>query len=264
MAMRSGLVLSTAMAVAAGLIGTFALMRRMTLTADALSHVALPGIGIALIMGIHPLLGALAALAAGAILVWVLESRTRMATETIVGVVFSAALALGALLTTGEELIDALFGAPGTLSRWELAGGLAGAAAVIVFVMRARDRLVVALVSRDLARTAGVDVPRLNLVYLLAFALTVGLGVRHLGVLLMGSLVIIPAATARRVARDLRQMLAVSVGVAVVSTLLGTWLAERFGRASGPVIVSVAALGFFAASAGSWRAPGRRQREAGR
>ena len=245
----SGLALSAVMAVAAGLVGTFALMRRMTLTADALSHVALPGIGLALVLRVHPLAGALGALAAGAVLVWLLENRTRLATETIVGVVFSAALALGALVTSGEELIDALFGAPGTLSAWELVGGLVGAVAVIVFVLRTRDQLIVTLVSRDIARTAGIDVRRVNLMYLLAFALTVGLGLRYLGVLLMGSLVIIPAATARRVARNLTQMLTVSVVAAVVSTVVGAWLAARFGRASGPVIVSVAALGFFFVSA---------------
>ena len=249
----SALALSSSMAVAAGLIGTFAVMRRMTLAADALSHVALPGIGIALILRLHPLAGALAALAAGAILVWLLEHRTRLATETVIGVVFSAALALGALLTTGEELMDALFGAPGALSGWELAGGLAGALAVIGFVLVARDRLIVTLVSRDLAITAGVRVRRVDLVFLLAFALTVGLGLRYMGVLLMGSLIIVPAATARRIARDLGQMLALSAAFALLATLLGSALASRAGRESGPVIVTVAAAAFLVVSAATWR-----------
>lgn len=242
------LALSGSMAVAAGLVGAFALMRRMTLAADALSHVALPGIGLALLVRIEPLPGALAALAAGAVLIWVLERRTRLATEAIIGVVFSAALAVGALLTTGEALMDALFGAPGTLSSWEVVAGVAGAAAVIAFIWLARDRLIVALVSRDIAITAGIDVKRLDLVYLLAFALTVALGLRYLGVLLMGSLLIIPAATARALARDLRGMLGISVAVALLSTLLGAWLAAQLHRESGPLIVLVASVCFFLAS----------------
>lgn len=249
----SGTVLAAAVAVAAGMVGTFALMRRMTLAADALSHVALPGIGLAVLLRIHALVGALAALALGALLVWLTENRTRMATETVIGVLFSTALALGALLATGEELVDALFGAPGALSAWELAGGLLGAGAVVAFVLRSRDRLILALVSQDVARTAGVEVRRVDLQYLLAFALTVGLGLRYLGVLLMGSLVIIPAATARRLARGLTQMLVISVVVAVASTLSGSWLAARFDRPSGPVIVLVAAATFFLASAANWR-----------
>jgi ABC-type Mn2+/Zn2+ transport system permease subunit len=244
----SAIALSASMAVAAGLLGCFALMRRMTLAADALSHVALPGIGLALLLQVHPLAGALAALGAGALLIWVLEQRTHVGMETVIGVVFSAALAVGALLTTGEELTEALFGAPRTLTTWELGAGLVGAGAVIGFVLAARDRLIVTLVSPDLALTAGINVKRLNLLYLLAFALTVALGLRYLGVLLMGSLVIIPAATARRLARDLTSMLVISVLVALVSTLLGASLAWRLHRESGPMIIAVAAVCFLAAA----------------
>jgi ABC-type Mn2+/Zn2+ transport system permease subunit len=244
----STIALSTSMALAAGLLGCFALMRRMTLAADALSHVALPGIGLALLLHAHPLAGALAALGAGALLIWILEQRTHIAMEAVIGVVFSAALAVGALLTTGEQLMDALFGAPGRVTTWELASGLVGAFAVIGFVLVARDRLIVALVSPDLALTSGINVRRLNLLYLLAFALTVALGLRYLGVLLMGSLIIIPAATARRLGRDLTGMLTIAALVALLSTLLGASLAARLHRESGPLIVAVAAACFLAAS----------------
>jgi ABC-type Mn2+/Zn2+ transport system permease subunit len=235
------------MAIAAGLIGSYALMRRMTLAADALSHVALPGIGVAILFRANPLFGAIAALAVGAVLVWALETRTKLATETIIGVVFSAALAGGALLTTGEDLMEALFGGPtiGVASRWELVGGVGGALCVIAFALLARDRFVVMLVSSDVARTVGINVRRLSLVYLLAFALTVGLGLRYLGVLLMGSLIIIPPATARYLARNLTQMLVLSATVALVSTVIGALLAEHWRRPMGPMIVAVAATCFF-------------------
>lgn len=240
----STLVLAASMAAAAGLIGAFALMRRMALAADALSHVALPGIGLAILVGLHPLVGAIAALVVGAVLVWGLETRTRLAAEAVTGVVFSTALALGALLTRGEELLDALFGRPGSLSTPELVGGVVAALAVIAFAILARHRLIVMLVSADVARTAGIAVRRLELAFLLAFALTVGLGLRYLGVLLMGSLVIIPPATARQVARGLTGMLAGSAGVALVATLGGTWIAALTGRESGPMIIALASACF--------------------
>jgi len=244
----STLVLSAATAVAAGLMGCFALMRRMTLAGDALSHVALPGIGLALLLGFHPLAGALAALLVGVALVWALERRTGIATETVIGVVFSTALAVGALLTTGEELMDALFGGPAALTGVELAVGLVGSALVIAFAVLARDRLMVALVSPEIALTSGINVPRLNLLFLTAFAVTVALGLRYLGVLLMGALVIIPAATGRRLARNLAGMFAVSIAVAVVATVGGTFLAAALGRESGPVIVTIAAACFLLAT----------------
>jgi zinc transport system permease protein len=242
----SALALSMAMAVAAGLVGCFAVMRRMVLASDAMSHVALPGIGLALVLHFHPVLGGLLALLVGTLLIWGLEQQTRISTETVIGVVFSVALAVGSMLATGDELMDALLGAPGTLGLWELALGVAGAAAVVAFVLTQRSRLVISLVSRDIARTSGIRVARLELTYLLAFALTVALGLRYLGVLLMGSLVIIPAATAKHLARSLDGMLVISVMAAVVSTLAGEVLASVVHRPTGPVIISIAAAIFFA------------------
>jgi len=241
----SALALSVGMAVAAGLIGSFAVMRRMSLASDAMSHVALPGIGIALALHVHPLLGGFAALAVGTTLIWGLERRTRISTETVIGVVFSVALAAGTMLTTGEELVDALLGSPGELEVTEVVLGLAGAAAVAAFVLTQRHRLVIAQVSTDLARTAGIRASRLELLFLLAFSLTIALGLRYLGVLLMGSLIIIPAATAKVVARGLNAMLSVAVGAAVASTLIGEVLAARLGRPTGPLIICVAAVLFF-------------------
>ena len=234
-------LLPAAMAGAAGLVGCFALVRRMTLAADALSHVALPGIGVALALQVNPVIGAAAMLFFAALLVWAVEDRARLATETVIGVLFSAALAVGSLITSGEDLLEALFGRPGAISRAEAWFGLVGAAAVITFVLRQRNGLLVTLVSPDIARTAGVNVRRLDLLYLMMFALTVALGLRYLGVLLMGSLIIIPAATAKRLSTNLTQMLVIAAAAAVVATVAGAFAADWLQRETGPIIVTIAA-----------------------
>src|ERR1039458_2050091 len=186
------LIVCAAMAVAAGLVACFAVMRRMTLAADAFSHVALPGIGLALVLRLNPLIGALVALLAGSMLIWAIEGRTKLSTEAITGVVFSVALAIGSLTATGEELIDALFGTPGSMTIAETIFALVAALAVIAFILKARDRLLVSLVSTEVAIASGIGVTSLQLSFLVAFAVTVALGMRYLGVLLMGSLIIIP------------------------------------------------------------------------
>jgi ABC-type Mn2+/Zn2+ transport system permease subunit len=119
--------------------------------------------------------------------------------------------------------------------------GVSASIAIVAFVVTNRHSLVVSLVSTDIARTAGIKTKRLNLVFLQMFALTVALGLRYLGVLLMGSLIIIPAATARRLSRNLTEMLALAAGVAVMATVLGSLLAVRLHRETGPLIVTVAA-----------------------
>jgi len=234
------LLLSIAMAVAAGLVGCFAVMRRMALAADPLSHVALPGIGVALALHIHPIFGAVAMLFFGALLVWALEDRARAATETVIGVVFSAALAVGSLTTSGENLIEALFGGPGVLSWVEIVFVVVASTAIVLFMISHRNSLIVLLVSPDVARTAGIHVRRLNFLYLQTFALTIALGLRYLGVLLMGALIIIPAATAKRLARNLDGMLWLAIAFSVFATLLGTTIASRLHRETGPLIVVVA------------------------
>lgn len=240
------LLLGATIAAAAGLVGCFAVMRRMTLASDAISHVALPGIGVALAWHFHPLLGGLAALFLGTVLVWAMQYKTGVPTEAVIGVVFSAALAVGSLLASGEELIGALFGAPGTLGAEETVVLVGGALLVIAFILGARHRLVIALVSPDLARTAGIDVARLDLLYLLAFALTVALGLRYLGVLLMGSLIIIPAATAKHLAASLNGMLKISVAVALFAMAGGSLAAHALHRETGPLVIVAAASCFFA------------------
>jgi ABC-type Mn2+/Zn2+ transport system permease subunit len=239
------LVLSSTMALAAGLIGCFAVMRRMALAGDALSHVALPGIGVALALHVHPIFVAAAMLLFAGLLVWAIEDRSHLALETIIGVVFSAALAIGSLMTTGEDLIEALFGGVGTVSRPEVVFGVLTAAAVTLFVLLQRHALIVTLVSPDIARTIGIDVKRLNLMFLEMFALTVALGLRYLGVLLMGSLIIIPAATAKRVSRNLTQMLVIASALAILVTLVGSLAAAHVHRPTGPFIVTLAAAVFF-------------------
>jgi ABC-type Mn2+/Zn2+ transport system permease subunit len=239
------LALSIGMAVAAGLVGCFAVMRRMTLASDAISHVALPGIGIAVWLGVQPLLGGLVMLFLGTLLIWVVETKTRIPTETAIGVVFSAALAAGALFTQGEGLVEALFGKPGALSVPESVFGVVGSLGVAIIIVSQRHRLVVALVSRDLAHTSGIDVARLSLLYLVTFSVTVALGLRYLGVLLMGSLIIIPAAAAKHLAGNLNAMLVIAVAIAILSTLGGTSLAHAFERETGPFIIALAAAVFF-------------------
>jgi zinc transport system permease protein len=239
------LIVSIGLAIAAGLLGCFAIMRRMGLAADPMSHIALPGIGIALMLGGNPFLGALIMLLAGAALIWAIGRRTAIATEAVLGVTFSVALAIGGAITKGEELIDALFGSAGALSPWEFALGAAVPIAIVLFVIRFRNQLIISMISPEIALTSRINVSRVDLYFLLAFALTIGMGLRYLGVLLMGSLLIIPPAIARRFARNLNNMFTISIAAAIVSTAGGTCIGMLTGHQSGPLIVMIAGGLFF-------------------
>lgn len=240
------ILLLSIVAVASGLVGVFALMRRMTLAADSMSHVALPGIGIAMLLKINPVLGAGVALFFGAWLVWTLERRTSISTDAIVGVLFSASLALGSLFAGGEELLDALFGTIVAIPLFQWAIGMAAAFGIILFIFYYRDRLTLALVSEDLATASGISVSRMNLLFLLIFALDILLGLQFLGALLMGSLIIVPAAVGRNLGESLSQTMAISIAVSLFSVLAGYIVATTYGFAFGPVVITIAAACFVA------------------
>jgi zinc transport system permease protein len=244
-----GIILALLFAVAAGLVGSFALMKRMLLASDVISHVALPGIGLAFLFGFNPLLGGAATLFLGTLLIWQLQKKTGLATEAMIGVVFAGSLAIGAALTPQEDLVEALFGRFQTLSLPAFLLGTVAVLTIIVVIFRLKEQILLGLFSPELAAATAVRVDRLNLCYLLMFSLTVLVGLRFMGALLAGALVIIPAITGRRLASNVTLFLVSSCVVSVAATALGflvTALAlPRFSP--GPIVVIISAL-FFALS----------------
>jgi ABC-type Mn2+/Zn2+ transport system permease subunit len=232
-------------AVASGIVGVFALMKKMTLAADSISHVALPGLGLAFLFKINPLIGGLAALMIGAFLIWSLENKTRVATETIIGVFFSASLAIGSLLTPGEELLDILFGEGKVIDQGTLIFGIIASLLIIGFVVLAKEKLVLSLISTEVAIVTGINVSLFNLLFLLVFSLNIILGLQFLGVLLMGSLIIVPAAISRNLSWSLNSALVISAIAAVVSIVLGLVISSLHNISLGPTVISIASVIFF-------------------
>jgi zinc transport system permease protein len=237
-------------ALVAGLVGSLALMKRMTLAGDVVSHLALPGLALAFLLKIHPLLGAAATLAVGILLIDRLERRSGLATESVIGVVFVAALAIGTLLTPREDLIEALFGGWAETTREGLVTGLAGCLVVAGLILTLRDRLMLIIFSPDLAKSIPINVDRVNRAYLCAFGLTILLGLQVLGALLVGALIIVPAAVGRRLAGTFNGFLVASAASSVISAGVGFLVAARWHLAPGPTIVAVASLIFGASLLG--------------
>jgi zinc transport system permease protein len=240
------LVLALFFALAAGLVGCFALMKRMLLAGDMISHLALPGLGVAFLLKLNPLFGGAATLFLGTFLVWELQKKTGLATEAAIGVTFVAALAIGAAVTPREDLVEALFGESQALSLVGFVFGLAGVLLVIFFIFILKDQLALSIFSADLAAAAGVNVGRLDLYFLLVFSLTVLVGLRFMGALLASGLIIMPAATARQLTDKMPKFLLVSLASSFVSVAAGFLLNMLVFRrpAVGPIIVIVSALLF--------------------
>jgi ABC-type Mn2+/Zn2+ transport system permease subunit len=241
-----GIILALLFAVAAGLVGSFALMKRMILAADVISHVALPGLGLAFLLHFNPLLGGGVTLFLGTLLIWQLQKRESLSTEVAIGVVFAGSVAIGAALTPTEDLVEAFFGKFEQISGLTFLIGSLAVALIIYFVLRFKSALILNLFSPELAAATGIKLNRLNLLFLLVFSLTVLIGLRFMGALLAGALIIIPAATGRRLANSISNFLLASSLASVLAVGIGFLLnAYVFHSLSvAPTIIMVSAVLF--------------------
>lgn len=240
-----GIILPMFAAAAAGLVGAFALMKRTVLAGDVMSHIAIPGLGLAVIWRLNPLVGGGLTLLVGIVIIWQLQKRTELTSEAAIGVLFATSVALGALLIgSSEQLIDALFGGFGNLGAGEFWFGIAVSLLILIALWLLRHRLILGLFSPDLARTSGVNVDAVNLLFLLLFGLAILVSLRFLGALLVGSLIIIPASAARQLTHHLGWFLVYSSLIAVASVAVGFGVAHRYGMAAGPTVVVTAAVFF--------------------
>jgi zinc transport system permease protein len=250
------IILGLTTAVVAGLVGSFALMKRMTLAGDVVSHLTLPGLGIAFLWGLNPLVGAAATLAIGILMIDQLQRRSGLATETAIGVVFVAALAIGTLLTPAEDLIDALFGGFRQITPLGFIAGILACALVLGTIFALRHQLILIIFSPDLAAATKIRVARINFIYLCLFGVTILLGLRFLGALLVGAMIIVPAAIGRRFATSLDRFLMASSVASLLAVGIGVAVASRAHLSLGPTIVGVASAMFALSLLKRVRGPG--------
>lgn len=238
---------------AAGYIGSLMATKKMSLVGDVLSHVALPGIGLGLLYGVNISFGALSSLVLGILLIWLLSLKTELSMESLVGVVFTFSLAVGFLITPEEELLHSLFGNISTSSFSDAVMAVFISIVVSIAAKIIYSKMMLAYVSEDLALAAGVKINKYNLIYLFLIAAVVAFGIKIGGTLLTSALIIIPAAVARNVSRNMRQYSFLSIMVGITSAVAGfavfPYLADKFGLSSiaiGPVIILISIFFFIA------------------
>jgi len=231
------LIVGVFVGLSAGYLGSLMVLKRMALVGDALSHVALPGLALGILFNFSPFIGAFVFLFGCALVVWHVERITRLSVETIVGAMFTLALAVGILIIPQPDLLEALFGDITKVALLDaVVAVIVGTFAVLV-TRAVYKKLVLGMISEELATSSGVNVARTNLVYLLLVSLVVAIGIRIAGSLLVGFLVIVPAATARNVSSTLHRYALLSSLFGIISSCSGVLLADSFTLPSGPLVV---------------------------
>ncbi len=248
-------------ALVAGPLGCFVVWRRMAYFGDTLAHSALLGIALGFLLQI-PLNLSIAATCVGLALILVALARSRtLATDTLLGILAHSALAIGlvALSFMPEVRVDLngyLFGDLLAISRNDLVWIYGGAAIILALLFWLWQGLLMTTIHEELARVEGFAVERLRLVLMLMFSLVIAVAMKIVGVLLITALLIIPAATARRLASSPEHMALLTVVIGIVAVSGGLSMSWYADTPAGPSVV-VTAFAMFLLVYGGIRQPQR-------
>lgn len=257
-----GLLGGMGVAVVTGPIGCFIVWRKMAYFGDSLAHAALLGMALGFSFGTDLRLGILVACVSLALFLLLLQTRKKLSTDTLLGVLSHAALAFGVIGVSLMEMLrvdlmgylfgDILAVGPADLL-WIYSGGATGLCA-LALIWRG---LLAVTVSEELARAEGVSVFAVKLAFMILIALVVAVGMKLIGILLITSMLIIPAATARPFSRTPERMAALASLAGACAVALGMWVSVRWNAPAGPSVVAAAALLFFLSFAWSAAARGK-------
>lgn len=232
------------------LLGVFVTARRMAFFSDTVAHAGLTGVALGVWFGLAELTLPLVvvSLAVAAAIYW-LKENTDLLTDTIMALVLSGSVAVGIIIlslmkTRPGDLHGFLFGdilAIGWAEVWQ-AGALCVAVGLGVFWRLSELSLITA--HEEMARVCGLPVRFLNYVFVIVLTLTVAMTIRLLGIILVTSLLVIPAAAARNVSRNLRQHILISIVLGLIGGIGGLAGAAALNVPCGPAIV-LACIGLF-------------------
>ncbi len=239
-------------AFVAGPLGCFIIWRRLAYFGDTLSHSALLGVAIALLLELNITLSVFIVSVLVALMLLVLQKRASLSSDALLGLLAHSVLAIGLVVLAfmswvRVDLMGFLFGDILAITTGDLALIWGGGAVVLAILAKIWKALFAATVSYDLALAEGGKPDQVNLVFMVLMAAVIAVSMKIVGVLLITALLIIPAAAARRFATSPEQMAVVAIILGIVSVYIGLNGSLEFDTPAGPSIV-VAALACFVLS----------------
>ena len=240
------IIAAIGVAIATAPIGVFILWRKMAYFGDAISHSAIFGLGIATIVAIEPIYGIIFCAIIFCFLIFFLNKQNLYSTDSIIGIASCTLLALGmillAIFPTNIDLESYLFGDLIKLSDGNILMIYAIAAISSLAIFSWFKKLLLATINSDLARISGIAVEKLQLKFLLLTALVVACLVKIVGIFLITSIMILPAAIARNFSKTPTQMLFLAFLFSILAMIGGLFVALFFNLPSSPSIIAFAAL----------------------
>lgn len=247
--LQKALLTAIFIGIISGVIGSFIILRGMALLGDAISHAILPGVVISYLIGINYFIGALVMGIFATFLITKVSEKTKLKSDVSIGVVFSSLFALGILLLvkaqTALDLTQILFGNVLTIQNSSMILTLVIIGIVLVVLFTFFKGFLITSFDPIVAKAYGINVNLFHYVLMLLLTLVTVASLETVGVILVVSLLVTPAATAYLLTDKFKVMIFLAAFIGALSSLFGIYLSFVFNLTSGATIVLVSAV-FFA------------------
>jgi len=243
------IVAGVGLALVAGPLGCFVVWRRMAYFGDTMAHSALLGVAFAFMFQINLVAGVFIVAALASLALVLLQKQEALSTDALLGILSHSTLAIGLVMvafmsTLRFDLMGFLFGDILAVSKLDISLIWGGGAAVLAVLVLLWQPLLAATVNPEIAEAEGLRPERARIVFMLLMAAVIAIAMKIVGILLITSLLIIPAATARRLSTTPEMMAVIASGAGAIAVVGGLNASLQFDTPSGPSIV-VAALVLF-------------------
>ena len=244
-----GILAGIAVALISGLVGCFVVWRRMSYYGESIAHSSLLGVGLGIVMGIGINPGVIfTCLLFGILFLWLQQSKI-LSSDTLLGVLAHLALSVGVIVISMNRVkIDIhsfLFGDILTVTQNDLWGMYLAVLVVVIIICLNWSSLLLVTIDEDLAKAEGVNPLFINLLLTSILTIVVAVSIQIIGLLLITSMLIIPAAASRRLVNSPETMAVVATVIGILSVIIGIFLSVEIDAPSGPSIVVVSAVLFF-------------------
>ena len=250
--MQRAFVVGISLSLLTAVLGSFIVLKRYAMLPDALSHIALLGVGIGLVTHTSPIYVPIVVAILAAIAIEYLRYRKNLYSDAILSIFLSGALAMAIVLINlsdgfNASLFSYLFGSITAVSDQEMGITVAFSIVSLLLLFGSYRKLLYVTLDEESARASGIPVFGLNLMLVTLSAVTVALSMRIVGILLIGALMVLPISTAMLYRENFIRTVLLAVLFSLVSVVGGLVLSYYLALSSGAAIVLIA-LGFFVVS----------------
>lgn len=228
----------------AAYLGTLMLSRKMSVIAEPVAHLALPGAALAIIYNFNLFIGVFPFTILGALIIWLLEKKTKLPIENLAAIIFASSIGAALLILPIEEAEEVLIGNILNINFLETILVLLVSLIIFLIVSKIYNKTLLLNISEDLALVNGVNINLYNFLYLLSIALTVSIGVYLVGGLITAALIAIPAAISKNLNKTLSKYKLFSVLIGPSITILGILIGWFYNISPGPLIIILGAFIF--------------------